>query len=226
MSTATNPPDGAAIFRLEGVITPRTSMHAAASLAMGAALLRERVTRLSSLALAGPLSLLHATRGGGKARQWAWTGVKGMSTNRVTFLAEEYWDSEIRPSIRPQAVELIERARLQGKRLVLVSDNVGLIVDHVAAALSIEHVVCNRLVFSDCRATGELQSPIVGGERSGQWARQFAHEHHIDLGRSVAYGAQASDALLLSAIGSPCAVGPDLALRRMAVDHDWPVVEV
>ena len=42
---------------------------------------------------------------------------------------------------------------------------------------------------------------------------------------SWAYGASAADSLLLSAIGQPCAVNPDRQLRRLAKDHDWPVVE-
>jgi len=217
---------GAAIFRVEGVITPRTSLRAAAAMALGARVLKERVSRLTSFALAGPLSVLGATRGASRVRELAWAGVKGMSRHRLTYLGEEYWDLEVRPSIRPEAIELMETARLQGKKLVLVSDNIDLIVDHLAEALEVDHVVCNHLVFDGTKATGELQTPVVGGERSGQWARQFADQNGIDLARSTAYGAQASDALLLSAIGSPCAVAPDFALRRMAVDNDWPVVEV
>lgn len=219
------PAQSAAFFRVEGVVTPLTSMRAAAAMALGTRVLKERITRLSAFALAGPLSMLGATRGAGRVREMAWASVKGISRHRLTYLGEEYWDTEMRPSIRPQAVELIERARLQGRRLVLLSDSIDLIVDHLAAALNVDDVVCNSLVFDGTTASGELQTPVISGERSGQWARQYASERGFDLGHSLAYGAQASDALLLSAIGSPCAVAPDFALRRMAVDNDWPVVE-
>ena len=74
-------------------------------------------------------------------------------------------------------------------------------------------------------AGDRLEDPVVGGNVSGQWARTFAAENGIDLEKSFAYGASAADSLLLSAIGKPCAVNPDRQLRRIAKDHDWPVVE-
>lgn len=218
--------DTAAMFRVEGVVTTRTALRAAAWMVTGSAVLKERLGRLTRFAVAGPLSLFGATRGASRVRELAWSSVKGMSRHRLTYLAEEYWESELKPSIRPQAIELIEAARLQGRRVVLISDNIELITRHLAEALEVDLLVSNRLLFDAERATGELQRPVVSGECSGQWARQYADQNNIDLTRSFGYGANASDALLLSAIGSPCAVAPDMSLRRMAIDNDWPVLEV
>ena len=60
---------------------------------------------------------------------------------------------------------------------------------------------------------------------TGQWAQDFAKTHDLDLAGSRAYGAFGGDALLLSAVGEPCVVHPDWRLRKIARDHDWPIVE-
>ena len=91
--------------------------------------------------------------------------------------------------------------------------------------LGADDLICNRFEIRKGKATGRLEDPVIGGNVAGQWARSFASEHGIDLDASWAYGASAADSLLLSAIGQPCAVNPDWQLRRLAKDHDWPVVE-
>ena len=48
------------------------------------------------------------------------------------------------------------------------------------------------------RATGRLEDPVVG-RLGGQWLRDFAAEHDLDLSRSCAYGARDADVPLLAA---------------------------
>ena len=66
---------------------------------------------------------------------------------------------------------------------------------------------------------------VVGGHLGGGWVRSFAKERGVDLERSFVYSASGDDGLLLSAFGHACAVTPDRALRRLARDNGWPVVE-
>ena len=87
---------------------------------------------------------------------------------------------------------------------------------------------------SEARRADSLMGWIGSGDTRRQLQLRFptkeaavdyAEEHGIDLDTSWAYGASAADALLLSAIGQPCAVNPDRQLRRIARDHQWAVID-
>ena len=212
----------AALFRLEGALVPRPAALAAAFLAANAQHVGQRALRLGAVALAAPFALGLGDAATG--HRLAWAALRGTSEDRLRVLGEEYAEAHLIPALRPIAVDLVEQARRDGCLLVLVSDHVEPIVRPVAAHLRIDTVVANRLELRNGSATGRLEDPVVtrfGGER----LRELAAEHGIDLGRSRAYGALAEDQVLLSAIGLPCAVHPDRALRRVARDLDWPVVE-
>jgi phosphoserine phosphatase len=215
----------AAFFRVEGTLVPRPSLHAAAWVVANSQTFGERLARLGNVALATPLSLAGELNAGATATRMTWMGVRGMSEDRLTVLGEEYYEKYVSGDLLEVGTLLLKKARAAGQRVVLISDNVELIVKPLADALGADDLVCNRLEMRKQKATGRLEDPVIGGNLAGQWARAFAAEHQIDLEGSFAYGASGADSLLLSAIGKPCAVNPDRQLRRIARDHDWPVVE-
>jgi phosphoserine phosphatase len=147
-----------------------------------------------------------------------------VSEDRLEVLGEEYFHEHLRNRIRPVGFDLVERAKLQGRRVVLLSDNLDVIVRHVADHVGADLWVANHLEVRNGRATGRLSDPVLT-RPGGRWLREWADAHGLSLGQSCGYGSSESDAVLLSAIGLPCAIHPDRALRRMARDLDWPVVE-
>lgn len=162
---------------------------------------------------------------GTTATRMTWMGVRGMSEDRLVVLGEEYYEKYVEDALVDVGVELLEKAKKRGERIVLISDNIDLIIKPLAQKLGADDLICNRLEFRKEKATGRLEDPVIGGNVAGQWARGFAEAHSIDLSESWGYGASGADSLLLSALGRPCAVNPDRQLRRLARDHDWPVVE-
>lgn len=215
----------AAFFRIEGAVLSKPTWQSAAYLAANAQGLGERVARLGNLALAAPMKMIGELKLGDSVSRMTWVGLRGMSEDRLVLLGEEYYEEYLKGEAIDVAQDLIKKAKREGKRVVFVSDNIEMIVRHVASELGADDFICNRLEMSGNKATGKLEDPVLSGALSGQWAREFARDRDILLEESVAYGASASDSLLLSAIGEPCALNPDWQLRRLADEHAWPVVE-
>lgn len=212
----------AAFFRFEGVLVTRPAAVAAAWLAANAQHLGQRAVRLGAVALSAPFTL-----GWGDAavgQRVAWSALRGMSADRIAVLGEEYAQTQLLDNLRPVGIDLLERARRAGSRIVIVSDLIEEVVRPVADHLRADHLVCNHLEMRNGRATGRLDGAVVT-RFGGRLLRDFAEEHGLDLGASSAYGASADDQVLLSAVELPCAVTPDRGLRRVALDLDWPVVE-
>lgn len=216
----------AAFFRVEGIVLGRGVLAASAYIAANAKKFGERALRLGLVALAAPVHGLLGQTDRALAHRIVHLAFRGMSEDRVAILAEEYAEDILKGKLLDQGVELMKRARDEGRRVVLLSDGVSSIMEPFARHLKHhDELVCNHLEFRDGEATGKLLDPIIGGASGGRWLRQYAVEHDLDLAHSAAYGSHGPDMLLLSAVGRPCAVNPDFVLRRSARDADWPIIE-
>ena len=56
--------------------------------------------------------------------------------------------------------------------------------------------------------------------------REHAREHGHDLDDCFAYSDSYSDVPMLSVVGHPAAVNPDMRLRQTALHHDWPILNL
>jgi phosphoserine phosphatase len=214
----------AAFFRVEGTLVRPSPIPPATFYVINQREMRARVSRLGSVAAAAGLSLLSPLGEAQAATRLAWSNLRGMSEDRLHVLSEEYFERQLLPSLRPSGLELIEMNRRAGYAIVLVTELLDLAATPLARHVSAEHLIANRMEVRKGEVTGRLLDPIVA-QLTGQWALDFACRHDIDLAASRAYGAVGGDALLLSAVGEPCAVHPDWRLRRIARDHAWPIVE-
>lgn len=213
----------AAFFRLEGLLVPPSPLGAAAWMAARQQDATGRLARLAAVAGAVPL---HWAPGGDRTlgTRLAWAGLRGCSRDRLEVLGFDYAEERLLPAVTPVGRRLVDAARREGQRVVLVSEGLDVYVEPLATALSIELVVCNRLELRDGRVTGRLEDPIFSGLLGGERLRAFAAQHGLDLTRSFAYGVHGADSTLLAAVGRPCTVNPDRQLRRVARDLDWPVI--
>lgn len=215
----------AAFFRVEGALCARPRVAAPAWFTLNSQEITPRLTRLGGVALATGMNLVSPLQRGPAAQRLAWMGLRGMSEDRLAVLGGEYYEQHVLPHLKPIALDLLTEARRRGDRIVLISELLEHIVAPLRAHLGADTLLANRAELRNGVCTGRLEEPVIGGAISGQWARSWAREHQVDLEASAAYGARASDSLLLSAIGNPCAIDPDWRLRRIARDHRWPVVD-
>jgi phosphoserine phosphatase len=215
----------AAFFRVEGVLVDRGALAASAYFASNAQGFTERAVRIGALALGAPLYSFLANRDRTLATRAAYAALRHMSEDRIGELADEYYADVLKERIYERGRELVKQARRDKAKVVLLSDGIEPIVQKLAQELGADDYQCNRLEFNRGEATGKLLDPVVGGHDGGAFAKRYAVQHGLELGRSLAYAAHGADVLLLSNVGRPCAVNPDFALRAAARDADWPVLE-
>jgi HAD superfamily hydrolase (TIGR01490 family) len=151
---------------------------------------------------------------------------KGESEDRLRFLAQELFDTVLKPSIFPGAYELIDKSRQLGLRQVLVTGALDLTVQPLAKHLKIDEYVTNRLEFVDGYATGRLLPPVVAAASKASWMRIYAEKEKLNLSDCYSYSDSMSDLPMLSVVGHPTAVNPDLRLRNTALQHDWPILDL
>jgi HAD superfamily hydrolase (TIGR01490 family) len=146
---------------------------------------------------------------------------EGMSEDRLVLLADEVFDTVIKPAIFPSAKNLVELSARRGP-VVLISGALDFIVKQLADHLGAHEVIANRLELKDGIATGKLEKPVVAGPEKARLVREHARARGLDLDECYAFSDSYSDLPMLSVVGHPAAVNPDARLALLAKAYSWP----
>jgi len=215
----------AAVFRLEGSLLRPGALTTAAYFAANGQGLRDTITRLGGLGVVSPFAQLLGQTDRVSTLRLAFAALRGMSEDRIDVLAEEFVDRHVQGALLHEGVDLVQRARREGHQIVYVSESIAPVIDRVLGHLPpADFTLRNTLEMRNGRASGKLEDPVVGSHETAHVLRTWATEHGIDLHASIAYASRGPDVLLLTAVGNPCAVNPDFALRQAARGARWPIL--
>jgi len=149
--------------------------------------------------------------------------LRGVSDSLLAETSEQVYTNELSGNIYPESRALVDAHFAKGHTVVIVSSATRYQVQHIAAELGIEHVLCNHLEVEDGALTGELVPPVCFGKGKLDAARSFAKDNGINLSKSYFYTDGGEDIPLLEAVGSPRPLNPDAKLQSKARREGWPV---
>ena len=130
-----------------------------------------------------------------------------------------------RPAIHPGTPQLLEQSRRAGCRIVLVTGALDFTMTELSAHLGADDLIANRMHFVEGVATGRVVPPIVEGAHKALIVRDYCVREGLALDKSHAYSDSFSDYPMLTVVGHPAAVNPDLRLRNVARAYEWPILE-
>lgn len=151
---------------------------------------------------------------------------EGISRDRLLLLADEAFDTVVKRALFPGARDLVDRCSAEGHEVVLVSGALDFLMERLAKYLGADAFIANRLEIKDGYATGKLLRPIVAGPEKAKLIREWARGRGHDLADCFAYSDSYSDVPMLSAVGHPCVVNPDLRLSKLARTYAWPAIHL
>lgn len=159
-----------------------------------------------------------------RMREYLAALVAGWDAQQVRDIVEEALDRVIEPMIHAEALELIERHRADGLDIIVISTSGSEIVEPIGARLGADITIGTQVAIEDGRYTGEVTFYAYGPHKAAAM-RELADERGYDLSASYAYSDSFTDLPMLEAVGFPTAVNPDAALRKVAIDRGWPILD-
>ncbi|KAA8970464.1 HAD-IB family hydrolase [Mycobacterium sp.] len=147
----------------------------------------------------------------------------GWDVEQVKSIVNETLHEIVTPLVFAEAAELIAGHKLCGRDVVVVSASGEELVAPIARALGATHAMATRMVVEDGRYTGEIEFYCYGEGKVQAIGELAAHEGYA-LEHCYAYSDSITDLPMLEAVGHPCVVNPDRALRKEAAARGWPVL--
>jgi len=217
-------PRGAAFFDLDKTVIARSSTLAFSRPLYAGGLINRRAVLRSTYAhfmyLVGGADHDQMER----MRGYLSSLVAGWDVQQVRDIVAETLLEIIEPVVYREAVTLIDEHHAAGRDVVVVSTSGSELVEPIATMLGADAVIATRMAVRDGRYTGDIDF-YAYRENKAAAIRDLAAERGYDLAASYAYSDSATDVPMLEAVGHPCAVNPDRALRREAATRAWPVLE-
>ncbi len=130
---------------------------------------------------------------------------------------------ELIPALSERGIDFLLWHQENGHQVVLLSGSLPYVVEPLAKALNIGHVVCSQIETCRQRLTGRLIGLHPYGEAKAQLMLEFGQNHDVDFGLSYCYADHHSDEPLLRLFGQPVCVNPSDRLRQIARTNEWRV---
>ena len=148
----------------------------------------------------------------------------GWDVETVKAIVADTLHHIVTPMIHEEAVELIDEHHAAGRDVVIVSSSGAEVVEPIGELLGADRVIATRMVVADGKYTGVIEEYAYGPHKATAITALAAAEGY-DLQASYGYSDSITDEPMLAAVGHPFAVNPDKALRRLALERDWPVLD-
>lgn len=134
--------------------------------------------------------------------------------------------SGVLPRLYPQMLERAYAHQDEGLSVYILTAASQEMADLLARVLAFDGGIGTRSEIVDGRYTGRPAGPFNYREGKVLSMQEVAARDGVDLASSYGYSDSESDVPMLRAVGHAVVVNPDAALRRIAIEEGWQIVEL
>ncbi len=152
--------------------------------------------------------------------------IAGHKASDLTDMTDEVYENYICPKLWPETVRIAQEHIAAGREVWLVTATPKEIADVIAHRLGLTGGLGTLVeVNKEGILTGKLIGKTLHGKAKRKAVKALAEERNISLKRSFAYSDSVNDLPMLTAVGNPTAINPDVALRYYAKEAAWPILD-
>jgi len=155
---------------------------------------------------------------------------RGLDAAALAHLQRRFVAEVVEPMLRPSATELVDRHRDAGDEIVIVTATNEFVTRPIAERLGVGALIATELARdADGRPTGAIRG--VPAYREGKIVRvrdwlAARGRTLADFDTSTFYSDSTNDLPLLETVSHPVATNPGPALRAIADERGWPVLNL
>ncbi len=138
----------------------------------------------------------------------------------------EFMQQVIAPLRLPKAEALIEKHRLAGDRLLVITSTNRFIVEPICQALGIHELLATDPEIVNGRYSGKIVGIPTYQEGKVDRLNLWLNDNNETLDGSYFYSDSINDMPLLLEVDKPVAVDPDAALSAQASSRGWDIISL
>lgn len=151
--------------------------------------------------------------------------IKGKSEKEVKELIDDFFEARIIKMFYPKALELIKDHIKSGRRVILVSNSLDVVVGKICEFLDVKDYISTKLEKNHENIyTGKIFGEIMYGKRKREAVIEYLKQKNLIGSKLWSYGDHDSDIDLLSYVDKPFAVNPTKKLKDMAIKNNWTIL--
>jgi len=144
-------------------------------------------------------------------------------------MRERFIQEVIAPQIKPEAMSLVAEHQSRGEEVVIITATNEWVTRPIADLFGVRELIALQL-SRDANGwiTGEIEGTPTLGEGKLTRLNEWLAKRGLSLSElnTTFYSDSINDAPLLSAVNCPVATNPDDALRSLATQNGWPILEL
>lgn len=140
-----------------------------------------------------------------------------------------YMDAVITPAISPVALDLVNQHIDQGDLCAIVTATNEFVTTPIARAFGIPHLVATTPEIADSRYTGKVLGVPCYQEGKIVRVHEWLDGQDLQFGdfaETWFYSDSINDLPLMEYVSHPVATNPSPALRAVALERGWPVLDL
>jgi HAD superfamily hydrolase (TIGR01490 family) len=149
-----------------------------------------------------------------------------LGAERLLPLRERFIKTVIDPIVAPSAPALLERHRIQGDALLIITATNRFITEPIAQLLGVDALLATDPECVDGRYTGEIEGTPCYREGKCRRLEQWLAQQDENYTHTTFYSDSHNDLPLLRQVHQPVAVDPDALLLAEARARGWPVISL
>jgi HAD superfamily hydrolase (TIGR01490 family) len=152
--------------------------------------------------------------------------MRGITRTTLEDVARESFEEALKGDLFPESVEIVHRLRAEGRRVMLATSSLDIIVEPLARYLCVDGLIATALEFAAGACTGKLSGMPMFRREKKERVLSFIAAEGVAAGDCSFYSDSINDLPLLEAVGTPVAINPDFRLRRIARRRGWAIRDV
>jgi HAD superfamily hydrolase (TIGR01490 family) len=149
-----------------------------------------------------------------------------LGPDKLLPLRAQFVERVIDPIVAPAAPALLERHRMQGDELLIITATNRFVTEPIAQLLGVDELLATDPERVDGRYTGAITGIPCYREGKVRRFEQWLHERGERFDQVTFYSDSHNDLPLLRQVQRPVAVDPDAQLRAEAQARGWLVISL
>lgn len=152
--------------------------------------------------------------------------LRNKSVGEIERVSRKSFEEGLIKDIFPQALALIRDLRTPGRKVLLATSSINIIIRPLAEYLGVDDFIATSLEFTNGVCTGRFLSAPLFGEEKKRRVTEYVESLDFTLDNCTFYSDSFHDLPLLGAVGRPVAVNPDNRLRKIARRRNWEILRL